>query len=233
MNILEVTGKDWSFLDVKLFDAMDFVEILVRFGFNTIVLLIIVRLLYYPLIRRRDYLFTFLMIGTIIFLLCFMLENVKLQIGMALGLFAIFGILRYRTIQISIKEMTYLFVVIGVSVINSLASKKVSYTDLLFVNAVVICMTWIAEIFLFRKPLKTHSIIYDKIELIKPEKRGELIADLECRTGLKIKRIEIGRISFLRDTVKILIFYLDGEQAFPCKKQQKNAKTKTEDETKL
>ncbi len=213
MILLEAaTYTGMTFLDVKLFDGMSFIEFLVRFSFNTAVLFLLIRCLYYPVTRRRDYMFTFLMIGTIIFLLCFLLGNVKLQIGMALGLFAIFGILRYRTVQISIKEMTYLFMVIGISVINALSNKKISYTDLLFANAIVVGISWIAEVALFRKPLLVQTITYDKIDLVREDRRAELIADIESRIGYKIRKVEIERISFLKDTAKIKIFYFESEK---------------------
>ena len=212
MGPIETPVAEWSFLDVQFFDSLGIVEFLVRFAFNAVMLFIMVRWLYYPMTKRRDYMFTFMMIGTIIFLLCFLLENVKLQIGMALGLFAIFGILRYRTIQINIKEMTYLFMVIGVSVINALANKKITYTELLLANTLVLGFTWVTEMALFRKPLIMMTIVYEKIELIVPEKRKELLADLETRTGLKIKDVEIVRISFLRDTARLRIYYYAHEQ---------------------
>jgi len=209
------TSTTLSFLDGKVFESQDFLELIIKFAFNALILFVLVRLLYYPLTRRRDYMFTFLMIGTIVFLLCYLLENVKLGVGMALGLFAIFGILRYRTIQISIKEMTYLFLVIGISVINALSNKKTSYFDLLLANLLVVGITWLTEVILFRKPVQMVIVEYEKIELVKPEKRRELIADLEARTGLKIYRMEIGRMDFLRDTVRIRIFYINKEQSLP------------------
>lgn len=209
MSILLAAESATNFLGLQVFELDDFIEIITRFAFNTFMLVALIRWLYYPVTRNRYYMFTFFMIGIIVFLLCFLLENVKLQIGMALGLFAIFGILRYRTIQISIKEMTYLFLVIGISVINALANKKISFIDILFTNLAVLGLTWLLETVLFRKPLKEQVIVYDKIEMITPEKREELIADLEKRTGLKIKKIELGRISFLRDSVRIRIFYYE------------------------
>jgi hypothetical protein len=212
MAATESTDAALSFLDMKLFDSQDFTEFVIKFIFNTVVLFILIRLLYYPLARRRDYMFTFFLIGTIIFMLCYVLENVKLGTGMALGLFAIFGILRYRTVQISIKEMTYLFLVIGISVINALSSKKTDVAALLLSNVLIVTMTWLVERILYRNPMQMLMITYEKIELIKHDKRKELIADLETRTGLKIRRIEIGKIDFLRDTVRIQIFFLDKEQ---------------------
>jgi hypothetical protein len=206
------TSPELTFLDVPIFEGIDFLKLLMRLAFNSVVLFVLIRFLYYPNTKRRDYMFTFLVIGTIIFLMCFLLENVKLQIGMALGLFAVFGILRYRTVQISIKEMTYLFMVIGVSVINALSGKKISYVDLIFANTVIIAISWISEVALFRKPLQMQTITYDKIELIKEDKRAELTADLEKRLGYKIRKIEIERISFLKDTAKLKIYYFENEK---------------------
>jgi len=138
-----------------------------------------------------------------------LLENVGVELGFALGLFAIFGMLRYRTRQIPIREMTYLFLVIGVSVINSLANKRVSYAELILTNAAIVLITYLLEkVFLMRTESK-KLVNYEKIELIKPERRSELIADLEERTGLSIHRVEIDRIDYLRDAARIYIYYFE------------------------
>ena len=152
-----------------------------------------------------------MLLSTIVFLLLFLLSSVKLQVGLALGLFAIFGILRYRTRQIPIREMTYLFLVIGLSVINALANKKISYAELLFTNFMVLFVAWgFEKIWLMRHESK-KTIIYEKIDLVKHERRQELLKDLEERTGLKITRIEIGRIDFMRDIARIQVFYFEDE----------------------
>jgi hypothetical protein len=143
-----------------------------------------------------------------------MLGNVKIQLGFALGLFAIFGIIRYRTSQMPIKEMTYLFIVIGVSVINALANKKVTYAELLFTNVVIILATWILEKVWLLRHESMRDITYEKIELIKPDKRAELKSDIEERTGLKISRIEIGKIDFLRDTARLRIYFYENNQDY-------------------
>jgi len=132
-----------------------------------------------------------------------------MQIGFALGLFAIFGIIRYRTSQMPIKEMTYLFLVIGLSVVNALANKKISYAELLFTNIAILGITYILEkLWLLRH--ESHKIIrYDNIDLIKPEKYDELKADLEKRTGLTINRIDVGDINFLSDSARIQIYYYE------------------------
>lgn len=201
-----------KFMDIPVFDANDIMKMMLRFTFNTIIVLIIVRYIYYPIARRKDYLFTYVLISITIFLLCSLLENVKLELGFALGLFAIFGIIRYRTDPIPIKEMTYLFLVIGISVINALANKKVSHTELIATNLAVILAAYALERVFLLKHETTKKIVYERIDLIVPENYEELMADLATRTGLNINRVEIGNIDFLRDTANIRIFYYEDEQ---------------------
>lgn len=197
--------------NIEIIDIKDFTELIIRFLLNFIVVFVAVRFLYYKVRRRRDYLFTYILIATVVFLLCFLLENVKLELGFALGLFAIFGIIRYRTQQIPIKEMTYLFLVIGISVINALSNKKISYAELLTTNALMLIVTYGLERMMMLKHESRKSIIYEKIELIKPEKRSEMKLDLEERTGLTINRVEVGKIDFLRDTARVNIYYYEDE----------------------
>ena len=184
-------------------------ELLLRFGINLVVMLIIVRWLYYTTTRRKDYLFTYILISSVVFLLCYLLESVSLQIGFALGLFAIFGIIRYRTNPMPIKEMTYLFLVIGVSVINALTAGT-SMIEIIFANLAVIFITMGLEKMWLLRHISSKAIVYEKINLIVPEKYDELIADLQERTGLKeIKKVEIGAINFLKDTCRMIIYYED------------------------
>ena len=206
-NLLVMLATSSQIFGIELINAPDFGELLLRFTLNLAVVVVIVRYLYYTTSKRKDYLFSYIMISAVIFLLCFLLNSVKLQIGFALGLFAIFGIIRYRTDAISIKEMTFLFIVIGVSVINALANKKISYAELFFTNLVIIVLVWFMErIWLVNKEGK-KIIEYEKIDLVRPEKEAELLADLRQRTGLDITRMEIGKIDFLRDTARIRIFF--------------------------
>lgn len=197
--------------NIELIDLEDFTELLVRFIFNFSVIFIAVRFLYYKTRRRRDYLFTYILISTVIFLLCSLLDNVKLELGFALGLFAIFGIIRYRTRQIPIKEMTYLFLVIGISVINALANKKISYAELVLTNFLLLLVTYGLERMMILKHESRKAIVYEKIELIKPQNYNNLKKDIEERTGLKINRVEVGKIDFLRDTARINIYYYEHE----------------------
>jgi hypothetical protein len=209
MNTLCLLDPDKIDLSgIEIIDFPSFLELVGRFALNMVVILILVRWLYYSTTRRKDYLFTYILISTLIFLLCYLLASVKLQIGFALGLFAIFGIIRYRTSSIPIKEMTYLFLVIGVSIINALADTKTSVAEVLFTNFVIIAITFCMEKIWLLKHELSKTVIYEKIDLIKPEKHLELMDDLKDRTGIKnIKRIEIGKIDFLKDTCTIQIYF--------------------------
>ena len=140
------------------------------------------------------------------------LENVKLELGFALGLFAIFGIIRYRTDPIPIKEMTYLFIIIGISVMNALVNKKISHAEVVFTNLIFIALTYGLEKIWLLKHESRKNITFEKIELILPEKRQELLEDLKLRTGLNITRVEVKSIDFLRDTAQLRIFFFDDEQ---------------------
>lgn len=196
-----------NILKMDFWDGGDFASFILRFAMHFIVLTIIVRFIYYPKAQRRDYLFTYFLISTVIFLLSIMLEKVKLELGMALGLFAVFGIIRYRTSQIPIKEMTYLFIVIGMAVINALVNKKMNMIELITANIVIVVLTWSLE-YLWRLPHVSSKIVqYDKISLITPDRNAELIEDLSHRLGLEIFRIEIGKVDFLRDSARIIVYY--------------------------
>lgn len=197
------------FLGIELIDIEDFWELVIRFAFNTFFIVLISRYLYYNATRRKDYFFTYVLIASVVFMLSFLLSNVKLEIGFALGLFAIFGIIRYRTQQMPIKEMTYLFLVIGVSVVNALANNKVSYAELFFANLALFFITLLLEKTWHLKHESRKDIDFEKIDLIKPINRALLIADIEERTGLKINRLEIGKIDFLKDTARIRIYYYE------------------------
>jgi len=197
-----------EFLNIPLFDD-DFYKMMFRFIMNFIFLTIIIRFIYYPSAKRKDYVFTYYLISTIVFFLCFTLKKYELDIGMALGLFAIFGIIRYRTDPIDIKEMTYLFVVIGVSVINSLANKKMSFAEIMMANTIIISILMGVERYWALKQEESKSIIYENIENIKPENHQDLIQDLEERTGLIINKVTIGEVDFLRDTARVTIFYFN------------------------
>ena len=200
-----------EFLGTPVYDAEDFWKLITKGIFNLFIILIIVRYIYYPVTKNKDYLFTYLLISLTVFLLCVLLDSVKLQLGFALGLFAIFGIIRYRTDPIPIKEMTYLFLVIGISVVNALANKKISHAELVFANLLLVFVTFGMERIWLLRHESRRNIIYEKIELIKPENKEALLEDLKERTGLNIVRYEIRRIDFLKDIANIRIFYYEDD----------------------
>lgn len=200
-----------EFLSIPLFDS-DVYKMLFRFATNLSFLTMIIWGLYYRKVRRKEYLFTYYMIGIIVFFLCFSLKKLELDMGMALGLFAIFGILRYRTQQIEIREMTYLFIVIGISVINALVNHSMSYAEILTANIGIIASLALIESVWFERPEMSKLVTYEIIENIKPQNYSVLKSDLELRTGIEIHRVEIGEIDFLKDTALVTIFYYEGSK---------------------
>ncbi len=185
-QLLAAVDEPVRFLGIKLINPEDFFELIIRFTFNLLVVHILVRHIYFPVARRKEYFFNYMLISVILFLMTYMLINVKdLSVGVALGL----------------------------SVINALVTKKISYAEIIFINIIVLIAAWYGERFWFSSRMSRKSITYEKIDLIRPGRREELLADLRKRTGLDITRIEIGKIDFLRDVVQIRIFYTHQENA--------------------
>jgi hypothetical protein len=179
----------------------------IRLGINLASVFILIRLIYFPAHKSREYFFTFFIFNLIIFFITFLLNKVEMSLGAAFGLFAVFSMLRYRTEGISIKDMTYLFLVIAIGLINAVS--KGGWDEFIFINFIILLFTYLLESNTLMKREATKIIEYDDIELIKPERRGELLEDLESRTGIKINRIHISEINFLRDTALITIYYYE------------------------
>ena len=196
-----------EFLDVELFNQKDLFKLFIRFLIDFSFTFVIIRVLYFAANRRKDYLFTFFVFNLLTFFICFLLRKVPMELGFALGLFAVFGILRYRTEPIPIKEMTYLFIVIGLAMINALANKKISWAELMFVNSTILLVTLSFEKLWFNNEVQSKIIVYERIDLIKTENRLEMIRNLRERTGLDIVKVQIGKIDFLRDVATVTIFY--------------------------
>ncbi|MBR3876766.1 MAG: DUF4956 domain-containing protein [Bacteroidaceae bacterium] len=182
-------------------------ELLIAFFINLIAIMIVVRGLYYPKCKRGEFFFTYILIAISTFMLIYVLGDVKLKAGIALGLFAIFSIIRYRTEQVAIREMTYLFIIIAISAINGLIVSELSYGEVLIINILFILSIWICESKLLISHYSYKVIKYDNVKLITPDKKDELIADLEKRTGLKIEKVEVGAIDFLKDAAIIKMYY--------------------------
>ncbi len=189
------------------------IALALRFAFNLAATFIIVVLLYARISRRKEFYFSYFAISIAVFLLVFLLESVKIELGFALGLFAIFGIIRYRTDAIPPKEMTYLFIIIAVSVINALSKDYFGYVELTFVNLLLVGALWALEKILMMRRENSLEIIYEKIENMHRDKETEMLKDLENRTGVKIVRYQINRINYLRDTAQITIFFDNNGQS--------------------
>lgn len=204
--ILQSTEEVTKILDLKLFDD-DVYDLILRSIFNFIVVYILIKHIYRSDKKNKNYAFSFYLFSMLIFFLCYLLSGIKLEMGFAFGLFAIFSILRYRTISLPMKEMTYLFMVIAIAVINALTTKKVSFVELLFTNVSLMAATYFLERLWYKEGLSEQTIEYEKIENIKPDRKAHLMADLKERTGLDIRSAEILTTDFLRDMARVRIYY--------------------------
>jgi hypothetical protein len=190
----------------QLFDKLS-IKFFQRLAVNLGAVFVLIRFIYFPIYRSRENVFTFFIFNIIIFFITYFLNKVEMSMGAAFGLFAVFSMLRYRTEDISIKDMTYMFLCIAMGLINSVT--KGSWDDLALLSLIIITITYLLESNLLIKKEVSRIVMYENIELIKPEKRNELIADLEKRLGIKVNHVTIGRIDFLRDAVQIHVFYYE------------------------
>jgi hypothetical protein len=189
---------------VAVFDINSFTY---RAIIDFISILLLVGLIYYPKHKNKDFLFNFVLFNVVNFMICSLLGAVKIKVGFAFGLFAMFSIIRYRTIAISIKDMGYFFVCVALGMINSLASTDDGYWVLIICNLVILVLTFGLERLDFLINENAKEIIYDKIELIKPHLNNELLADLSERTGLTIHKVDIISIDYLKDVALIKAYY--------------------------
>jgi uncharacterized membrane protein len=188
-------------------------SLFLRFAFNLVATFVIVVLLYARISKRKEFYFSYFAISIAVFLLVYLLESVTLELGFALGLFAIFGIIRYRTDTIPPKEMTYLFIIIAVSVINALSKEYLGYIELTFVNLMLIGALWALENVLMMRQENSIIIVYNKIENLHKENEKLLLADLEERTGVKIKRYQVEQINYKRKMAQLIIFFDNNGQS--------------------
>ncbi|MCG9911269.1 MAG: DUF4956 domain-containing protein [Flavobacteriales bacterium] len=190
-----------------------------RFIINLLVIYVLIRLIYYPRHKNKDFLFTFILFNVVNFLICILLSSAKLKMGFAFGLFAIFSILRYRTVTIPVREMGYFFLSVAIGIINALAVLRgnpfedIAYFpyELILANGIILTLVLLLDRKSNLKHQNFKEINYERIDLIKPAMRAEMIEDLKTRTGLPINRVEIIKIDFLRDVATIHAFYLSTE----------------------
>lgn len=183
--------------------------IMARFGFNLLVLFVLIRMIYYRFSRKAEYLFSFFLMGIIIFLLCSLLSTVDIHLGMALGLFAIFAILRFRTVNYTTKDMTYIFTVIGISVINSQANIPPPVVGALIVNAAIIVAALVLELFVRKNTLTTFHIVYNNLAMLSPEVRKELLKELSALTGLNIEKVKVIKVDIGKGNAELEVSFRD------------------------
>lgn len=199
--------EDYVLLGNQLINFHNFNNLSMKLLIDILFTLLIVRFIFYPRYKENDYVFTTVVINIAIFFICFLMESINLDIGFAFGLFAIFAILRYRTEQIPIRQMTYMFAVIIIAVLNALSGDQISYAELVLANTIILLTILLLEKNFLHDDVTMKLITYEKIDLVKPENYLRLVDDLRERTGLKIIRVEIDSINFLNDTAKLKILF--------------------------
>jgi hypothetical protein len=182
-------------------------EFAIRFGLNFLVIFVLVRLIYYPIRKNRDFLFTFFLFNIINFLICYLLSSAQLKMGFAFGLFAIFSILRYRTVTVPVREMGYFFISVTLGIINALTGTSDGFWLLAAANIIILAVAWVIDFGITIIHENSKEVIYDRIDLLGIENQNELLSDLQKRTGLPVHRVEILKIDFLKDIVRMNVFY--------------------------
>jgi len=190
--------------DLSVFDLSDFA---IRSGIDVTAIFLLVGLIYYPKYKNKDFVFTFSIFNVINFMICYLLGTAKIQMGFAFGLFAIFSIIRYRTIMISIKDMGYFFICVALGMLNSLSDTSDGFALLIICNVVILGMTFFLERLNFINNENSKEIIFDNVNLIKPSQRDALLAELKGRTELDIHRVDVLKINYLKDTVLLKVYY--------------------------
>ena len=204
MILLQATNPEVLSSGFELFDKLG-AKFFLRFAVNIVFVFLFIRAIYLPIYKNKEKIFTFIIFNLIIFLITFALNKVEMSMGAAFGLFAVFTMLRYRTEDISTTDMTYMFLMIALGLINSVS--KGSWDELILLDFIIFAATYLLESNILIKKEISMRIFYDNVELIRPENRKELIADIEQRMGIKVNHLDIGKVDFLRDMVQIIIYY--------------------------
>lgn len=192
---------------MSLIPTADLLDVAAQLGLNLLFAVALVGLIYQRFHRNREYMLTYLLFNLVTFVLCSMLRRVQMELGFALGLFAVFGVLRYRTASIRIIDLTYLFVAIGLAMLNGIAGGRVGWGELVFVNLTIVAMTAGLELYAHRTGEHSVPLLYDNLPLLGAAHREALLSDLRERTGLHVVRVSIQRIDLLRDAAELRAFY--------------------------
>ena len=207
LNIITGTIETTKVFGLDFIHTEEFIQLIARFGYNLFWVFIPSYFLYFRRNGEREYFFTYMIASIIVFQICILLGSVSLRFGFAIGLFAVFGILRYRTNSIPPRELTYLFLVIGISVKNAVANVNISFAELIVTDFLTVLIAYALEVYFSKMRLQRKKIIYDRVDLIKPEKYNELLADLSTRFGLEVVKADIGSVDLIRDKVELIIYF--------------------------
>lgn len=212
----EVFGTD------TIFDSEDTLKLVSRLGLDLFFTTLVVLFVYYRLYRNRDLVFTYYLFNIITYTICVLLRKVPMDMGFALGLFAVFGILRYRTEEIRVRDLTYLFIVLGIAILNGVGNKKVSLVELLIVNSVIAGATMLLEVHARSGGHGSTAMLYDKLHLLHPDQEQALLQDLSARTGSPVFRVQVHRVDLLRDAAEITAFYRKGPRPAAAASNQRD-----------
>jgi len=195
-------------MDIVLLDISNIEQLGLKLILNLIVTLVIVLLIYRPANDKPEYTFTYLIFNVLIFFICYLMASIEeLGIGFGFGLFALFSIMRYRTMTISIKDMTYLFAVVSVAVINAISAKVFGFTELILINAFIVACIFVFEKLIFRQAYDVKKVTYEYVDRITPEKEAQLIDDLETRTGRKVAKVDVFSMNYLNDSAVLRVYF--------------------------
>ncbi len=206
IDLINLVNVSEVFIEMEMFDKLG-TKFFWRLIIDLLSVFVIVRVIYFRIYKKKDFFFTYFLFNLVIFIITYLLNKVDLSLGAAFGLFAVFSLLRYRTENISAKDMTYLFVVIAIGLISSVT--KGTYLDTIIINSIIIGFVYLLDGSSVMKNEQIKKIQYENINLIRPENRALLIEDLKKRTGLNIHKVNVGKVNFLKDTASIKIYYYD------------------------
>ena len=206
MDLLQIANEEVLSSSVDIFDKLS-KKFFIRLAIDLTSVIVLIRFIYFQVYKTKDLFFTYILFNLVIFLLSFSLNKAELSMGAAFGLFAVFSMLRYRTEDISIKDMSYLFLSIALGVLNAVT--KGGWEELCTISAIILLITWLLESSWLMKKESSKVIFYDQIELIPTENHEQLMADIRLRTGIPVHRVLVQKIDFLRDSAQIRIYYYE------------------------
>lgn len=206
MDLLQIANEEVLSSSVDIFDKLS-KKFFIRLSIDLTSVIVLIRFIYFQVYKTKDLFFTYIIFNLVIFLLSFSLNKAELSMGAAFGLFAVFSMLRYRTEDISIKDMSYLFLSIALGVLNAVT--KGGWEELCTISAIILLITWLLESSWLMKKESSKVIFYDQIELIPTENHEQLMADIRLRTGIPVHRVLVQKIDFLRDSAQIRIYYYE------------------------